>query len=85
MYLLSLEELKEEGIEIGDEGKAVREIEESIDLHYAIKRLPIQEQKIVKLKLAGYNQKEISDRLSVPYSTIKRKMSLLRKKYAIIV
>ena len=61
-----------------DEGLEKEKIESEANLFWLLKRLKPRQREIIELKMAGYNQKEIADKLKLSEKTIQREMSVLR-------
>ena len=53
-------------------------MESEANLFWLLKRLKPRQKEIIELKMAGYNQKEIADKLKLSEKTIQREMSVLR-------
>ena len=53
-------------------------MESEANLFWILKRLKPRQREIIELKMAGYNQKEIADKLKLSEKTIQREMSVLR-------
>lgn len=56
---------KEEGFDVSDDGKSVKNIENSIDFTLFIKRLPEKDRKIAEMIADGYTRREIVNKLKV--------------------
>ena len=71
-------------IDISDEGEQARQIEDNIDIHFALMRLKPKKKKIAELILEGYNLMEISKKLDIPYRTVKYNFSQMKKKLPLL-
>jgi RNA polymerase sigma factor (sigma-70 family) len=58
----------------------VKQKEELDHLNVCILKLPIEEQQLLQLHLAGYNNEEIAERKNYNEKTVRNKLSLTRKK-----
>lgn len=60
--------------------EAFREaIDGEVDKYYLLKKLTPRQREMVELKVAGFNQKEIAEKMGLSYRTIKSEFALLRK------
>lgn len=75
---LSLDQLKEDGFEQGDNGSESERIINSLELEYAIRRLPEKEREIIKRISEGYTYKEIRKELKIRMSKIRETLDKLR-------
>jgi len=64
--------------DFSDNNWGKEKMESEANLFWLLKRLKPRQKEIVELKMAGYNQKEIADKLKLSEKTIQREMSVLR-------
>ena len=73
-----IEKGKGENPEYTDSEKWEKEIEGRVEIELFLKRLSVRQREIVSLKMEGYNQTEIAEKLGINRKTIEREMSLIR-------
>jgi len=64
--------------DFSDNNWGKEKMESEANLFWLLKRLKPRQREIIELKMAGYNQKEIADKLKLSEKTIQREMSVLR-------
>lgn len=64
--------------DFSDNNWGKEKMESEANLFWILKRLKPRQKEIIELKMAGYNQKEIADKLKLSEKTIQREMSVLR-------
>lgn len=62
-----------------DNGLQAHQILNSLNLFFIIKKLNQKDSRIIKMLMAGYNQKEIIKKLKTNYPYIKRLLQRLKK------
>lgn len=60
----SIDALKEQGIEVGDD-EFVEKLENELDIELTLNKLPKQQKRALRLKLEGYNPKEIAEQMGI--------------------
>lgn len=84
--VISLDELKEKGIEISDNGAAIQEIEDRVDFELALNKLTPRQREVIQMRTDGYSYKEIAEKLGISEQIAKnyhqraKKRLLLAKK-----
>lgn len=63
--VVSLDELKEQGIEISDNGESIKEIEDRVDVELVMKRLTPRQREVIQLRMDGYTYKEIAEKMGI--------------------
>ena len=62
--------MAEDGIEVGDDGKFVQDLEDDIDMNLFMQKLSPKQQEIAQMLLDGYKQVEIAQKLGVDKSAV---------------
>lgn len=63
---------------LGDKGKQVKDLENSLEIKLAIKKLKPKQKRIIKMIDSGYTWREIQKKLKVGQHTIERLLAKIR-------
>jgi RNA polymerase sigma factor (sigma-70 family) len=75
----SIDQTKEDGYEIDDNGEFAENLENEIDAELALSRLPKQQKRAAQLKLEGYNVQEIADKMGLSAKSVYNYLEIAKK------
>lgn len=83
--VVSLDNLKEQGIEVSDGGKFANDLIDKIDATLPLFKLPVRQRQVVELRLAGCSYKNIAERMGISIRTAQHYKEKAQKKLKTIL
>ena len=68
-------------IDYSDDGQSVRDLQSDILTEQLLNKLPPQQQKVIRLKMAGYKGKEIASMCGITVQTVYYYKKLVKQKF----